>query len=220
MSEQGELERLRQENADLLKLVAQPTRIMFHEGSGTGVWLIPKNAHTSIERYCRELGGWARVPGGAVPDTTANIAVVRDPVDRYISTVWTMWHHVTPRNLNNPPTPDQSKWIDWEWFYYSVLEWNQAKGTPWKHFNDNHFRPQVEYLPPDRELIILDFKDVQQLPKVLQIHANVSPCPMPHLMRGSVEHKEMAYEMMESADRDIIRTHYAKDDSLYRGALG
>ena len=213
----SELDDLRAENARLHKLVAEPTRAMFHPDSGIAVWLIPKNAHTSIQEYCMGQG-FIRVPGGAVPDTNMNIVVLRDPVDRYISTVWTMWHHTTPRNLSNPPTLDTLKWEDWDWFFYSVLEWNVKHGEPWKHFGDNHFKSQADHIP-DRPMTVVDFLDVQQLPKMLMIHAGVAACPLPHRMQGNIEAKGTALQMLEESDAAIIREHYSVDETNYRRPL-
>ena len=97
---QGQIAKLQAEVNRLSGQVAEPTRAMYYPDAWVAVWLVPKNAHSSLQAYLMDLG-FARSLGSYIPDSARNLAIVRDPVERYVSSLWNSYGNTMLRNLIN-----------------------------------------------------------------------------------------------------------------------
>lgn len=118
---------------------------LWHEGAGLLHFPILKNAHSSLsdrlkgKPYLFEMYIRDEWPG----DVVASFAVIRHPVDRYISALAQMFRM--------DMAPGQS----WEAFIDGVERWNRERSKPWTCRGDRHFLPQsltVDRMPEPRRL--------------------------------------------------------------------
>ncbi len=168
-------------------------------------WNILKAGHSSIQMFLIEHGFEAEVKEWNLPEAYANFSVVREPLSRYFSAVYTMWMRQEVEIVE---------------YLANILKYNkQHPQDIWTCGDDQHFAPQKAFLP-DRyiRLFALDNLNGQVLSylKELGVESDTefgNEREMDPFFREAVE------EMVTDDDIQCIIDKYRYDITTYVKAL-
>ena len=178
---------------------------LIHQDRKVGFYPIFKCGSTTMHRLlgasCGFMADDHRID--SMPADYECFAIVRDPVDRWLSAAHTIW-------------PSVRKGQPWPEFLVEKLD----EPGVWNHDNDQHFRPQRQSLPAELGRVTLfpleRIDDTIAWLAERGIHATGG---MPHVKRTPDEHRAASYALLRDSDREAIEEVYAGDLALYRSSF-
>lgn len=161
------------------------------------------SAFLALRVGCNSFTGFLKHAGFAPrqpPSGWLHIALVRDPYERYLSSLW-----IAASSAQSPEAKPQG----WESFlhYVEALNW---EGDFYTWDDDPHFATQTRFYETmtDPSLFIPLEHSTEALAKLLPN----APKPMPHINETPNERKALAREIISW---EPVLDHYVEDQALY-----
>jgi hypothetical protein len=175
-------------------------------------WPILKNGHTSLDRWTIRVG-FHNYGKPELPEDATHFFVLRDPFERYISSVQQMFVH------------DKEKDVDWETYLREVEETNQLLTSEgknvWTSNGDIHFQHQADVMAllsghvHHSQIKSFKLENVHVMKQWLEDEYGLyTDAEVDHKNPGSQD-KDLAREILSQSP---IVAHYAADILLWHGA--
>ncbi|MCP4225237.1 MAG: sulfotransferase family protein [Actinomycetia bacterium] len=143
-------------------------------------------------------------------DDWTHFAVVRDPVDRWVSGLNTV------RKIEGEK---RSKGFDFAKYLDAKLAEMRERGKLWTGDYNSHLQPQYLSLPTDRHVTLFPLERIATIPAWLESLGVELAGKLPHERRTHPLQHQMAREALTDADRQMILAYYHQDVDLYRRAV-
>lgn len=172
---------------------------MIHKDARVAWWRVPRCGSTSLQEAL-SAGGFERRVVEAAPGYES-FAVVREPAERFISTVIFQWtRRRPPLSLGD---------------YVSCVFEHVRRAGSWTMRGDYHFDPQVSFFPEGTRLWPLErVDDVRPW-----LAARGVALPALEVRRRTLRRmKQEADAFVTSSDLDRVREFYAQDAAAYEAA--
>lgn len=179
-------------------------RALVHEGKGLAFWNILKNAHTSLQVLLVDQLGFSPAQHTEVPDWYDQFVVLRDPVSRYWSGVYTCWT-LDPRQT-------------FEEHLTGVIAANRA-GDFYTADGNDHLAPQAMSIPAFPRLTFFTVDRLDDLAGYLRRNG-FDVGEMPRRNERPHSAKETTDGLVTPADNKIVERFYYDDLKLVRRANG
>lgn len=169
---------------------------------GLAYWNILKSAHSSMQTFLRDRGFVPIWKEEEVPECQ-NFSIIRDPVSRYFSGVYTMWQVFDSD-------------IDWSRYLLNVLHLNREGGL-WTHDQNEHLLAQWAFLPErPMRLFPLERIDTELLPYLSQ--EGVQDLNFPHVRKMPNSFRSVL-DCVTREDKRHIANHYSIDVALHNALV-